>query len=210
VEAVRARIFKSLAFAVAGAAAIVTAGCGEYLGDQGRAPMQIVVNALEGAAGDSNAFGTTLASDVITMVRQNDPGSCTMWGDTGRVTLSLINKNQGESASSPTPLNQVTITRYRVEYLRSDRPSAVQGVDVPFAFESGLTFTVATAGTTQGAFTLVRNTAKLEAPLLALRNNTVLIQTIARVTFWGRDQAGNEVVATGDIGVTFGDFGSAC
>ena len=211
----RARMFKSLAFAVAGAAAVVSAGCSnQYLDDQGRAPMQIVINALEGSPGDSNAFGSTLASDVITRVRENDPTSCTIWGDAGRVTMSLVSKNQSEFASSPSPLNSVTITRYRVEYLRSDRangaPGAVEGLDVPYAFESGVSFTVATGGTTQGGFTLVRNIAKSEAPLSALRNNSVLIDTIARVTFWGRDQSGNEVVASGHIGVTFGDFGSSC
>lgn len=205
----RPRMFRFLAFAVAGAAAIVTAGCGEYLQEQGRAPVQVIVNALEASPGDSGDFGTTLASDVITMVRNNDPSSCTVWGDTGRVTLSLVPKDI--TGSAPTSLNQVTVTRYRVEYIRSDRPSgAVQGVDVPYAFESAVTFTIPPSGAVSGAFTLVRNTAKLESPLLALRNSPVLIQTVARVTFWGRDQAGNEVVMSGDIGVTFGDFGTAC
>jgi len=75
-----------------------------------------------------------------------------------------------------------------------------------------LTFTVgsASAGTTMG-FELIRHTAKLESPLLGLRdqNNNVnwtIIATLADVTFFGRDQAGNEVSATGTIGVQFGDF----
>jgi hypothetical protein len=205
---VRSRMFKSWAVAVAGAAAITSAGCGEYLRDQGRAPMQVVILSLEGASGNDGEFGTAFASDVITMVRQNDPSSCTVWGDSGEVTIQLIAKNP--TGPAPTPLNSVTFTRYRVEYLRSDRPNAVQGVDVPYAFESGVTFTVPSTGSGTFGFTLVRNTAKLEAPLMALRNNSVLIHAIARVTFWGRDQAGNEVMSTGDIGVTFGDFGSAC
>ena len=204
----RARMFKTLAFGVVGAAVIASAGCGDYLMDQGRAPMQVVIQSLEASPGDTGSFGSALASDVITMVRNNDPSSCTVWGDEGRVTLALIAKNP--TGSSPTPLNSVTITRYRVEYIRSDRPGAVQGVDVPYAFESGISFTIPPDGTVSGGFVLVRNTAKLEAPLVALRNNSVLLQTIARVTFWGRDQAGNEVVVSGDIGVTFGDFGSAC
>ena len=33
------------------------------------------------------------------------------------------------------------------------------------------------------------------------------ISTIAEVTFYGRDQAGNEVSATGMLSVNFGDFG---
>jgi hypothetical protein len=48
--------------------------------------------------------------------------------------------------------------------------------------------------------------AKLEAPLGALAQSLVIISTIADVTFFGRDQAGNEVSATGSIGVQFGDF----
>jgi hypothetical protein len=34
-----------------------------------------------------------------------------------------------------------------------------------------------------------------------------IITTIAEVTFWGRDQNGNEVTVSGNITVNFGDFG---
>jgi hypothetical protein len=34
-----------------------------------------------------------------------------------------------------------------------------------------------------------------------------MISTIADVTFYGRDQAGNDVSATGSIGIDFGNFG---
>ena len=30
---------------------------------------------------------------------------------------------------------------------------------------------------------------------------------IATVTFYGQDQAGNEIIASGNIGVNFGDWG---
>jgi hypothetical protein len=33
-----------------------------------------------------------------------------------------------------------------------------------------------------------------------------VLSTIADVTFYGRDQAGNDVTAVGSIGVNFGDF----
>ena len=45
---------------------------------------------------------------------------------------------------------------------------------------------------------------------MALRRSAVLLSMIADVTFIGRDQVGNDVVATGSIGITFGDFGGAC
>jgi hypothetical protein len=48
----------------------------------------------------------------------------------------------------------------------------------------------------------------MEAPLLALRNlgGRLEIETIADVTFYGRDLAGNDVQATGSITVNFADF----
>ena len=45
------------------------------------------------------------------------------------------------TAAAPTPLNQVTFTRYRVVYRRTDGRNA-PGVDVPFPFDSAVTFTV--------------------------------------------------------------------
>ena len=55
---------------------------------------------------------------------------------------------------------------------------------------------------------LVRNNAKKERPLISLicaATCPPMISTIAEVTFYGRDQAGNDVSATGTIGITFGD-----
>ena len=70
-----------------------------------------------------------------------------------------------------------------------------------------MTVTVPTGGEATAHFELVRIIAKQEAPLRALQANGVLITTIAEVSFYGRDQAGNEVTAVGSIGVTFGNFG---
>jgi hypothetical protein len=99
----------------------------------------------------------------------------------------------------------VTFTRYRVAYRRADGRNT-PGVDVPYPFDSAATFTVGEEDVTV-TFQLVRHTAKEEAPLRALSNNATIIQTIAEVTFYGRDQAGNEVSATGNIGIAFGNFG---
>jgi hypothetical protein len=55
-------------------------------------------------------------------------------------------------------------------------------------------------------FQIVRHSAKEEAPLKALRFNGSIISTIATVTFYGQDQAGNEISAAGNIGIDFGDF----
>jgi hypothetical protein len=92
-----------------------------------------------------------------------------------------------------------------VVYRRADGRNT-PGVDVPFSFDSGVTVTVDRDGGSTG-FQLVRNSAKQEAPLRALVANPDIISTIAEVTFYGRDQAGNDVSATGLIGVDFGNFG---
>ena len=55
-----------------------------------------------------------------------------------------------------------------MRYVRSDGRNQ-QGVDVPYDFDGALTFTAPASGAT-GDFTLVRVQAKLEAPLMALRN----------------------------------------
>ena len=193
--------------------AIIGAGCGSYVRDQGRGPTQATVSMLEGASGaEPNKFGGTLASDVVTNVRKNLNGQIqlvpTIFGDPGRITMSLMLKDPGlpDSPSAPTAVNDVTFNRYRVTYSRTDGRNT-PGVDVPYAFDSAITFT-ATAGTPVTAgFELVRNTAKEEAPLRALVTNPTRIGTIAEVTFYGKDRAGHDVTASGSIGITFGNFG---
>jgi hypothetical protein len=81
-------------------------------------------------------------------------------------------------------------------------------VDVPYPFDGAITLTVGTT-VVSASLNLVRIQAKQEAPLQALINGggANVISTIARVTFWGRDQNGREVSVTGDIGVNFADWG---
>ena len=99
----------------------------------------------------------------------------------------------------------VTITRYRVEFSRADGHN-VPGVDVPYAFDSAVTFTVSPGASAKMGFELVRHVSKQEAPLLALKTSHNIISTLATVTFYGTDQAGNVVNAVGSIGISFGNF----
>jgi hypothetical protein len=78
-------------------------------------------------------------------------------------------------------------------------------VDVPYSFDSGLTLTVGESAEAT-VFQIVRHSAKEEAPLKALSFNRDIISTIATVTFFGRDQAGNDVSTTATMGIDFGDF----
>ncbi len=197
----------------AGLSVLVVAGCGQYVREQGRGPTQVVILGFEGASGAKpDEFGATLNSDVVTLVKQTVSNQevqvPTIYNDLGRVVMTLILKDPGQPGVTtvPTPINQVTFTRYRVSYKRADGRNT-PGVDVPYAFDSGATFTVPAEGNVTANFELVRHIAKEEAPLKTLGSNGVLLNTIADVTFYGRDQAGNEVTATGSIGIVFGNFG---
>jgi hypothetical protein len=184
------------------------AGCGDYV-RQGRGPVIATVAMMEAASGaDPDEYGGTLSSDVITYVKKTIGGVevrvPTIFNDLGRATIMVDMKSPSETG--PTSVNQVTFTRYRVEFIRSDGRNT-PGVDVPYAFDSAVTVTSAPGSTATAGFELVRNSAKTEKPLVALVNNLQLVSTIARVTFYGKDHAGNDVTAVGQIGITFGDFG---
>ena len=76
---------------------------------------------------------------------------------------------------------------------------------MPYAFDGATTSTISGSGTV--GFMLVRNQAKLEAPLKALAQNLQVISTIAEVTFYGHDQNGREVTVIGQMDVGFANFG---
>lgn len=210
--------YRTWAAAVACAAAL--SGCSETI-REGRGPVQAMVTTLEAAPGaEPNKFGGTLSSDVLTLVKKDENGVKvkvpTIFSDAGRVVMTVALKNPGVpgSPTSPTAMNDVTFTRYRVVYTRADGRNT-PGVDVPYPFDSAATFTARVGTPVTAGFELVRITAKEEAPLRSLCSSTpycltisnTFIGTIADVTFYGQDRAGNDVTASGSIGVTFGDFG---
>ena len=154
------------------------------------------------------ARGGTSEEPVPTLLQSDVSTTGTAFDDIGRVTTRIALKDPGipENPTAPTSANYVSVTRYRVEYRRGDDRNT-PGIDVPFPFDGGLTFTTVT-GIQTTEFVLVRASAKLEAALLALRGGggAIVINTIAEVTFSGHDQTGAEVVASGTIGVNFADW----
>jgi len=193
---------KPITFALLTALSMAAAGCG--VAEQGRSPVVLRVNALDAAPQSGTTVGTFsgyLHSDV-----QTDTG---IFNDVGRVTLAMVLRDPGSPgvANTPSELNSITVTHYRVVYRRTDGRN-VQGVDVPYAFDSGMTITVPPTGTGQQTFDIVRVSAKVEAPLRALATNPLqAIDVIADVTFYGKDMHNNDVLATGSIGITFANYG---
>ena len=193
----------------AGARLVVALACALTLGScinenitASRSSSILVIERIGAASGGTNddPIPTFLESDVLT--------NGSVFDDIGRVTTRLALKDPGtpESPTSPTSANFVTVTRYRVVYQRTDGRNA-PGVDVPFPMDGAVTFTVV-SGPQTAEFILVRASAKLEQPLRPLvgGGGAIIINTLAEVTFYGKDQTGAEVVATGTITVNFADW----
>jgi hypothetical protein len=178
-----------------------SASCGT-LTRQGTSPAYLIIQSIEAATGnDPDTFKSFLLSDVITVV-DDVP---TIFNDVARVTFSLGLKDPGPAASpaAATQNNWITVEQYHVRFIRADGHN-IEGVDVPYAFDGGLTATV--ADTVSAGFQIVRHNAKEEAPLAALQVSPVIISTVAEITFYGHDQTGRQVSATGRLGVNFGNF----
>jgi hypothetical protein len=200
---------------VAGALALLvgSVSCGNVV-RTGRSPSLLVIDSLTGASGATpTSFSSVLDSDVITIVTKQINGAsvqvATIFDDPGQVQLHIDLKDAGTPTApiSPSALNSVTINRYEVVYTRADGLNT-QGVDVPYTFDGAITATV-TVSPSQIGFLLVRTQAKEEPPLVALSQGggSKVISTIANVTFYGADQAGNAVSVTGSISINFADFG---
>ena len=183
--------------------------------DGGTASSYLIVTSLAAASGATPTnFSGVLPSDVITNVKTTLGDDQvvfvpTVFEDLGQVSFDLALKDPGTTTSPtrPSSANFITINRYRVDYIRADGRNT-PGVDVPYGFDGAVTLTVTGSGSA-ATFTLVRNQAKSEAPLAALAGGggAMVISTIARVTFYGTDQAGRAVTVTGQIGVNFADWG---
>lgn len=165
---------------------------------QGEGSSYLIIQSLVGVSGaDDEETGTNLQSDVVT-----DGG---VIEDEGLVSFALGMKD-ATSVTGPTTNNYITVTQYSVVFKRADGRNT-PGVDVPYPFSGGLTLTVGD-GAAQANFSLVRIQAKLEAPLLALRNLGGLgaISTVAEITFYGHDQTGRATSVKGQISVDFADY----
>jgi hypothetical protein len=194
------------------AALIGTAtSCGDVVRN-GRAPSYLVIDSLQGIRGAAITGGTptsTLVSDVIV----TSPAPCTVaspciFGDPGQAAMHLALKDPGPAAAptQPSLVNAITINRYHVDYVRADGRNT-PGVDVPYGFDGAVTVTVSGTNPSPVGFELVRVVAKEESPLVQLKNSASFITVLANVTFYGHDQAGNEVSVTGSIQIDFGNFG---
>jgi hypothetical protein len=187
------------------AAAVASSSCARDLTRSSHSPTQLVIMQLLTASTTTGATPTTfnsgpLGSDIP------GPGEG-YFNDFGQATIRAQLRDLGAAGSPavPTQVNDVTITRYRVVYRRSDGRNT-PGQDVPHPIDGAVTLTVPGGGTGIIVFEIVRHNAKIEPPLAALGTNPQVLTTIAEVTFFGRDQAGNEISTTGNVQINFASF----
>jgi hypothetical protein len=204
--------------AVATLCVLTASGCGSEMLRTGRSPSILIIRNIAGAPGGETVgqFASNLRSDVQVILTRTINGVevsiPTIFNDLVRIDLEAISKDQsgllpGGVARSTSPLNSITVTRYRVTFRRADGRNT-PGVDVPFGVDGGLSTTVDPGSSAEVIFDIVRHQAKLDPPLRNLIGFKGLgfINTIAEITLWGRDQNGNEVTATGTMDVQFSDF----
>lgn len=194
----RDRTMRAAGLLLVAGSTVLVGGCSSTV-RTGQASSYLVLQRLEGAPGGtaSGTFQSVLRSDVLTK------GS--IFEDDGRVALSIAMKDV-TNPTGPTANNLITLSRYRVEYRRTDGRNT-PGEDVPYAVEGAMGATISGQATSV-VFTLVRAQAKLEKPLVTLRENNgaLVISTIADVTFFGKDQTGRDVTVTGSMSINFADW----
>lgn len=190
------------------AATLGGVSCGNYQGG-GKSPSVLVIQSLSASSGSNPASaGNSLQSDVETVCGEGAEAMPTIFEDLGFAAIYMYLKDNSNptAAAVPSNLNWVQITRYRVVYKRADGRNT-PGVDVPYPFDGGVTFLAVNSPETV-SFPLVRLQAKIEPPLRALAvGGAIAIFTIADVTFYGKDLAGNDVQVTGSISVNFANWG---
>jgi hypothetical protein len=163
----------------------------------------LIVNTIVGESLDGDV-GNYLESDVL--YEDEDKGITTIYADPAIATLTASLLDQ-DSITGPSHLNSITVERYRVSYSRSDG-RATEGVDVPYAHEGMVTVLLNVGTTSDVTFTIVRAAAKAEPPLVDLsegRDNGILT-CLAKVEFFGKDQVGRAVKATGYLTIHFANY----
>ncbi len=167
-----------------------------------RSASMLIVNNLLGEDIEGNA-ANFLESDVLF---EDKDGNTSVIADSAiaSITVRLLDP---ASLTGPSDLNAVTITRYVVSYTRSDG-RGTEGVDVPYSFDGQMTTTIGVGTTRDFSMTIVRAAAKLEPPLVDLHygRDVGVLTAHARVDFYGHDQTGQEVKATGYLTIHFANY----
>jgi hypothetical protein len=155
--------------------------------DDSTAASFLVINSLTGNDLTGTAGSTTVFSDVLTTSGSiiNDNGVAT-------VTATLFDP---ATVDKPTAYQNIVVDEIDIEFMRTDGKN-VEGVDVPYRFTQPINIVAEVATEAEIPFVLIRHVAKLETPLLELRdwvNQEKILQLVAKVTLQGKDVAGHRI-----------------
>jgi hypothetical protein len=156
----------------------------------------IIVALAMTACNSCTADGTSATMLVIASLTGNDlegnEGSTTVFSDV--ITNGGIINDNGVAEIKALPLDplleittqymDVLVDQIDVEFRRTDGRN-VEGVDVPYHFHQPMSMLVTTLVPVKIPFVLIRHAAKMEAPLLALRevpSREFVLQLVALVT----------------------------
>jgi len=146
----------------------------------------LVINSLTGTDLQGNEGSTTVFSDV------DSAGSIINDNGVAEVSALIYNPLTDTDVSY---YNNVIVDQIDVEFRRTDGRN-VEGVDVPYRFTQPMNWLVEVDEVAEIPFILIRHVAKLEAPLLALRevpSQGIVLQLVAIVTIHGKDLGGHRV-----------------
>jgi hypothetical protein len=177
--------------------ALAMSACTADYASNDNAPVLLIVASING--------GSVMHSDV-------GGGSAGVCPDI--VEVAVANRSKNPNAPTPVIPMHLLLNRYEVRYFRSDGRST-QGVDVPYSISGALAseVDVANSGTTSVPVQVVRAQAKLEPPLIQLRNaggQALIVSMFAEVTIYGQTVAGQVAKASGTMQIDFANYGSGC
>jgi hypothetical protein len=194
-------------------AALVMSGCTPEWARENDSNLLMRITEIQGNPGGDQDSGPILHSDVC----------CSIFNDAATLGVEVYRKNP---LAASTPVEDVVLTRYEVRYMRTDGRNR-EGVDVPYRITGPLNVRIHAPGGSSESIgevivDVVRHQAKLEPPLSRLRQldedagtlelgnlaaGEMLITTIAEITIYGETGNDRSLSATGQLQVTFADFG---
>jgi len=187
------------------ALALVLAAC-NALENETDSMSRLIIVELTGLNAEGTS-GNYIQSDVLF----EDPatGATSIIADIASATLTAQMLDP-DPVTGISPYADIQLTGYHVSFTRADGKNT-PGVDVPYPFEGSLSALVRVGSQTGVSFVIVRESAKMEQPLLSLLEPTSraeIITTIAQVDFFGHDLSNKAVKATGTISITFANYGN--
>jgi len=168
-----------------------------------KAISMLVIESLAGTDNNGNEANFT-QSDVQKV--DKDSGRAFVTADIAKATLTARTLDPSPKLGTP-PYADIQLTRYVVTYTRSDGKNT-PGIDVPYPIEGNFSALIKVDVQSAVTFVVVKEVAKLEAPLISLVQNRAegVLNVTAKIDFYGHDLLNRNIKATGYMSVFFANY----